>query len=126
MNENKKRLLENTIMLYLIQFINYLFSFIIIPYQTRIMGPVYYGKIGFATALMMYFQLFTDFGFILSATEEVARNRNNKKELRKIYTSVTILKIIFALISIILLSILCLINMKFRADYQLYFLYLFG
>ena len=126
MKSNKKTLLYNTIMLYLIQFSNYFFSFIIIPYQTRIMGPVYYGKIGFATALMVYFQMFTDFGFLLSATEEVSRNRYDKEKLKKIYTSVTILKVIFAFISIIVLIFLCLINNKLKRDYDLYFLYLLG
>ena len=36
------------------------FSFITVPYQTRVMGNEIYGKIGIATALMMYFQLFLD------------------------------------------------------------------
>ena len=126
MISNKKKLLKNTIMLYLIQFSNVLFTLIIVPYQTRIMGPMYYGKIGFATALMVYFQLFTDFGFILSATEEVSRNQDDKNKLRKIYTSVTILKIIFAVVSAIILAGLCLFIPKLRNDFILYFLYLIG
>ncbi|GAA0746433.1 hypothetical protein GCM10008906_34010 [Clostridium oceanicum] len=90
------------------------------------MGPVYYGKIGFATALMIYFQLFTDFGFILSATEEVSRNRDDKNKIRIIYTSVTILKVGFAIVSVLILLTLCLFTVKFRSDFNLYFLYLLG
>jgi PST family polysaccharide transporter len=90
------------------------------------MGPTYYGKIGFATALMVYFQLFTDFGFILSATEEVSKNRDNKEKLKRIYTSVTILKMIFAVISVIILITLCLVSKKIKSDYDLYILYLMG
>lgn len=122
----KKNLLINTFMLYLIQFSNYFFNFIIIPYQTRIMGPIYYGKIGFATALMVYFQLFVDFGFILSATESVAKNREDKSKVSQIYTSITIIKVIFGVMSIGILSILCLINNQIKNDSKLYFLYLLG
>ena len=34
---------------------------------------------------MHYFKLFFDFGFILSATEEVSKNRDNKETLSKIF-----------------------------------------
>ena len=70
MKTNKKVLLKNTVMLYILQFSAYFFSFITTPYQTRIMGPEIYGKIGYATAMMVYFQLFLDFGFILSSTAD--------------------------------------------------------
>ncbi|WP_195267588.1 oligosaccharide flippase family protein [Eubacterium sp. 1001713B170207_170306_E7] len=121
-----KLLIKNTIMLYVLQFSNYFFSFITVPYQTRVLGPEFYGKIGLATALMVYFQLFTDFGFILSATEEVALNRENKKIISKVYTSVTVLKIIFGFFSFAVMLILCTIFTKFREDSLLYFLYLAG
>lgn len=126
MVDQKKRLLVNTVMLYLIQFSNYFFNFIIIPYQTRIMGVEYYGKIGFATALMVYFQLFVDFGFILSATESISKNRHNKSKISQIYTSITIIKVIFGILSIGILLILCIIDEKIKSESTLYFLYLIG
>lgn len=126
MLSKKKNLLVNTVMLYLIQFSNYFFNFIIIPYQTRIMGVEYYGKIGLATALMVYFQLFVDFGFILSATESVSRNRDNKNKISQIYTSITIIKIIFGVLSVGILLVLFLLNEKIRRESTLYLLYLLG
>lgn len=124
--KKNKLLIKNTLMLYVLQFSNYIFSFITVPYQTRILGPSFYGKIGLATALMVYFQLFTDFGFILSATEEVALSRDNKKIISKVYTSVTALKTIFGFFSFIILGIVCAASVKFREDSLLYFLYLVG
>lgn len=126
MGNKNKNLLVNTFMLYLIQFSNYFFNFIIIPYQTRVMGVEYYGKIGLATALMVYFQLFVDFGFILSATESVSKNRSDKSKISKMYTSITIIKSIFGILAIGILLILILFSEKIRSESTLYILYLIG
>ena len=118
------KLIKNTFMLYILTFSNYFFSFITVPYQTRILGPEYYGKIGFALAFVTYFQLFMDFGFILYATQEVAKNRDNKDKINKIYTAVFIIKLFLIFISFIVMLIICLTIEKFRADMLLYFLFL--
>lgn len=121
--DKKKKLLSNTIMLYLLTFSNYFFGFITVPYQTRILGPEYYGKIGFAVAFSTYFQLLFDFGFILSATEEVSKKRNNKTELGKILYSVNILKLFLICIGFIILFILCKYVNIFKSDPKLFILY---
>lgn len=99
----KKNLLKNTIMLYILTFSNYILSFIIVPYETRVLGPEKYGLLGLSTAIIVYFQLFIDFGFILSATEEVANNSNNKKKLSTIFTSVTLNKLFLSALSFLLI-----------------------
>ncbi len=123
---NKRILIKNTAMLYILRFSTYFFSFISVPYQTRVMGAEVYGRIGVATALMMYFELFLDFGFILSATEAVARNRDNKAQLKKIYTSVTVLKLIFSIISFVILLGGAIAFPKYKSDIILYLLFLIG
>ena len=72
-------MLKNTIMLYIMQFSTYLLSFIVVPYETRVLGETYYGKLGVATAIMVYFQLVIDFGFILSSVKDIV-------EAKKKYT----------------------------------------
>lgn len=124
MNSRKKLLFKNTIMLYLLRFSTYFFSFVTVPYQTRIMGKEIYGKIGLATALMMYFQLFLDFGFLLSGTEDVAKNKENKIKLCEIFTSITELKVVFSVISVIALYCICSIFPQYEKDQLLYFLFL--
>lgn len=124
MNKNKKVLFKNTIMLYLLRFSTYFFSFVTVPYQTRIMGTEIYGKIGLATALMMYFQLFLDFGFLLSGTEEVAKNKENRGKLSEIFTSITVLKVFFTLISVVALCGICNIFPQYKKDQTLYVLFL--
>lgn len=104
---SRKNLYKNTIMLYIMTFSSYFFTFITVPYQTRVLGPDKYGLIGVATALMAYFRLVIDFGFLLSATEEVANFRDDKKKLSGILSSVTYCKIILSFLSFVVLMCLC-------------------
>lgn len=110
------RLLQNTVMLYILTFSNYLFNFITIPYQTRVLGPIYYGKLNFAAAFTAYFQVLIDFGFILSGTEEVARNRENKDELCRIFTSITYAKLFLSLISVAVVAPIILLVPQVREN----------
>ena len=50
MNGTRGVLLKNTLMLYILQFSTYFFSFIVVPYETRVLGPVIFGLVGAATA----------------------------------------------------------------------------
>lgn len=102
---NKRLLAQNTFMLYLLQFSNYILSFITLPYQTRILGPENFGKVGVAMAVMMYVQLLIDFGFMLYATSEVARRSDDKKHIAEVMSKVLFAKIWLALcvVSIVLL-----------------------
>lgn len=118
------RLAKNTVMLFILTFSNYFFGFITVPYQTRVLGPEIYGNIGFATSIMTYFQLFLDFGFLLSATEDIARNRDNKKKVNEIFTSVLYCKAFLIFISFIALTVICFTVERFRSDIPLFFIYL--
>lgn len=95
------KVLENTILLYILTFSSYFFNFVSIPYQTRVLGPEFYGRIGFCLAMTVYFKLFYDFGFILSATEEASKNRDDKESLSNLLSSVNIIKLCFVVISFI-------------------------
>ena len=91
-----KVLVKNTVMLYILQFSTYLFSFLTVPYQSRILGPEIYGILGVAGAVMIYFQLFMDFGFLLSATEDISKNRDDKQYICRKITSIAVIKAFFA------------------------------
>lgn len=115
--------MTNTVMLFILTFSNYLFNVISIPYQTRVLGPEIYGNIGFAMTVMSYFQLFLDFGFLLSATEDVAKNRDDKEKVSKILTSVIWCKLLLVGISFAVMAVICLTVSRF-ADWKLFFVYL--
>lgn len=94
--KNKKRLLKNTIMLYILVFSGYFFSLITAPYQTRVLGAELYAKIGWAMAVMAYFSVFIEFGFLLSATASITRNCDNKTYVEKIVGAVTLDKLLLS------------------------------
>lgn len=118
------RLAKNTIMLFVLTFSNYLFNFITIPYQTRVLGPAVYGNLGFATSIMSYFQLLLDFGFMLSATEDISKNREDHSYVSRVLTCVTWCKAGLIALSFAVLAVLCLTVSRFQSDVPLFFLYL--
>ncbi|MBD3107142.1 oligosaccharide flippase family protein [Bacillus sp. AGMB 02131] len=124
--DKKKNLFKNTILLYILVFSSYFFAFISVPFQTRILGPEFYGKLGFALAFMAYFRVLIDFGFILSATEEVSRKRDNIEELSKVVIAVNIIKVILTTFSFVILVLLIENIPKFQEDSLLYYLVFFS
>ena len=125
MKASKKVLYQNTVFLYILTFSNQILHLITVPYQTRILGPETYGKIGFASAMMVYFQMIMDFGFIISATEDVSRSRNDSEELSKIFLSVSICKCFLAAIVFIMVLLISQHNSRFLGDFRLLVLYFF-
>lgn len=103
----KGTLLTNTVMLYILTFSNYLLSLVVVPYESRVLDPTLFGLLGTANAIMLYFQLVMDFGYLLSGTQEVARCRENKEKLSRIFTAVTVGKVLLIAISAVVLQILC-------------------
>lgn len=120
---HKRRLLKNTLMLYILTFSGYLFSFITVPYQTRVLGPEVYGKLGFAQACSVYVQLFLDFGFLLSATEDVANHREEPEVLSKILSAVTAGKLLLGAAGFAVVTAACVFVPIFREDRLLHGLF---
>lgn len=101
-------LLKNTLMLYILQFSTFALGLLVAPYQTRILGSeIYGGVLDASVSIILYFQLIIDFGFLLSATEEVSRERDNPERLQQILTAVTVNKIGLAFASFFALIGLC-------------------
>jgi PST family polysaccharide transporter len=102
MSNYKNILIENIISLSAIQILNYLIPFFTLPYLVRILGPEKYGLINYATAFTGYFTILTDYGFNLSATQEISINRNDKQKVSEIFSSVITSKFVLYLISSII------------------------
>lgn len=98
----------NFLSLLSVQGVNYLLPLITLPYLLRTLGPEKFGVIAFAQALIQYFVLLTDYGFNLTATKSISINREDKRELSRIFSTVMSIKLILMVISfIILICILC-------------------
>lgn len=118
----KKRLLSNFLSLFILQGANYLLPLLTVPYLIRVLGVNNFGLLAFATAIIVYFQVITDYGFNLTATREVSLHRDNKEKLVEIFSSVLIIKFTLVLISLIVLLGLVLFFDRLRSNQSIYFL----
>ena len=116
-------LLQNTVMLYILTFSNYFLSFIIGTYQSRVLEPTWFGALGTANAIMVYFQLIIDFGYLLSGTQDVAQNRDDPQKLNRIFSTITMSKLALIAISALGLLGLCQLLPTWRDKTGLYFLF---
>lgn len=123
MKRVKSQLLINTMYLYLLSFSTQLLYLITIPYQTRVLGPQYYGYIGFAVSIMSYIQLILDFGFILSGTESVTIHRNDRTYISKLFTVITIYKTLCGMFLMMVMYILCYIIPAFQQARMIILIY---
>ncbi|MDM1283391.1 flippase [Acinetobacter towneri] len=105
-NKDGKALASNFGYLMIMQIAGYIFPLLTIPYLARVIGVEGFGKIAFATAVVVWFQTITDWGFNYTATRDVARNRNNLEKVSEIFSNVLWAKSLLALISFLILFIL--------------------
>ena len=117
--------MKNTVMLYILTFSNYFFGLITVPYQTRILSPEVYGVVSFAQAFAVYIQLILDFGFILSSTEDIAKNREDKHKQSQILSAVVWCKLILGVICFAVVSVLCLSVERIKSNALLFMLFFF-
>ena len=92
-------LLENTLMLYILQFSNMAMGLLTQGYQMRVLGVELIGVLGAAQYATNFFQILIDFGFIYSATAKVSRFREDKQVLNKVLTCFIISKTLFMALS---------------------------
>lgn len=120
--EDKKRLLSNFISLSSLQAVNYILPLITFPYLIRVLGIEKFGLLTFATAVIAYFNIITDYGFNLTATRAIAINRNRPNRLNQIISSVIIIKLTLMMLSFCLLCLLVFSFDKFRDEALIYLL----
>ena len=75
-----QKIIKNTFSLLFSGIITQLFSFILIIYLARILGPGDFGKINFSIAIVTYFTLIANLGLPLLGTREIARDKGKINE----------------------------------------------
>lgn len=113
---SNKVLVKNFTSLSLLQFTNYLFPLLTFPYLVRVLGPEKYGLINFAAAFTGYFAILTDYGFNLSATQEISVNREDKEKILETFSSVLSAKLFLYAVSTVIFIICMVLFGVFKND----------
>jgi len=101
----RSQLAQNAAALYGVQAVRKILPLVIIPYLARTLGPSGWGVVAFMQSLAEFVVLLIEFGFNLSATREIARNRESKGICGEIMAGVLGAQGILALTGILIAAI---------------------
>lgn len=87
-SKDGKTVFANFGYLSLLQIAGYVFPLLTMPYLARVIGADGFGKIAFASAIVVWIQTISDWGFNLTATRDVAQNRADKEKVSRIFSNV--------------------------------------
>lgn len=117
-----KKILENFSYLSVLQILNMLIPLAVFPYLIRVLGSGTYGLVIYAQAIVGYFVVLINFGFNITATKEISINIGNSKKINKIISSIFILKGIFFIFSVLILTVLIVLIPELRENKLLFYL----
>src|SRR5664279_2556263 len=114
-------LLTNAFWLYGLQGLNYVIPAALLPYLVRVLGVEHYGLMALSQSVAQYFIVATDYGFNFSATRAVARNREDAKEVARIFWTVSTIKLMLTVSGAAVLALLVISIPRFHRDALIYF-----
>lgn len=120
-SKDGKTVFANFGYLSLLQVAGYVFPLISMPYLARVIGADGFGKIAFASAIVVWIQTISDWGFNLTATRDVAQNRDNKELVSRIISNVLWARSVLTLLSGIILVLVVLLVPYLRENADIIF-----
>lgn len=98
---------------------NYLFPLLTFPYVSRVLGVTNIGIVNFIDSVIGYFMLFSALGVNIVGVREVAKYKNDKNNLSKVYSGIFWLITITTSIALIILCIITVYVDQLRQHWQL-------
>ncbi|MET0300426.1 MAG: flippase [Flavitalea sp.] len=114
--------MSNFTSLFSLQATNFILPLLVFPYLIRVVGVEKFGLISFAQAVTAYLMVFTDYGFNLSATREIAINKSDQKKLISIIDAVFTTKFFLCIVGLLALVLSVLLFPKLRDEWLLFIL----
>lgn len=102
--------------------INVLFPLITIPYVLRILGADNLGKYNFSISFSQWFLIFATFGTATYGIREIAKVRDNKRELDRTFTEIFLINFIATTISLSVFIIIIFLSPKTNTELELFFI----
>jgi O-antigen/teichoic acid export membrane protein len=99
-----------------------MFSLVILPYITRVLGPTGVGRVSFADSATQYFIIFASLGIPVYGVREVARYKSDRKTLSGIFSELVIVLLISTIILAAIFFTLIALIPAFRNDKHLFYL----
>ena len=100
-DSNLKKVFSNSLYLFSIQALNYLFPFLAFPYLLANLSIESFGIYVFSLAAIQFMMLFVDFGFTISIPKKIAELQEKSKEIVDIYWLVSIIQLMFFFLMLI-------------------------
>ncbi len=114
---NNKTIAQNTGYLTIIEFVHLLLPFVALPYVLRTIGTERYGMVAFAQTIVSYFTIVINYGLDVYAVKEVAVNRDDKKSLNEIVSTVISAKFLLFIMSFVVF-LLCFAFVPFMSQHK--------
>ena len=118
----EKTVAKNYGALTVLQALNYILPFLIIPFLERTLGLERFGLVMLAQYLMAFCIAFADFGFSTTATREISILREKKEDYSTIYFKVFWARMILLVIVFVLLIAFVFLIPRFRVEWHIYLL----
>ena len=103
-----RRILHNASMLSLLSMSGLLFPLITFPYLTRVFSIQSYAVLVFVSATMQYLSTLVNFGFLLSATKQVAQHAKDPSFISQLMSDTILARLLLAAGGVLILCICCL------------------
>lgn len=96
-----------------------MFSFLTFPYVTRVLGVNNIGICNFVDSIIQYFVIFSMMGVTTIGIREVAKYKDNRDGLSKVFSTLVSINLVFTFLSIVVLIICCFYIPKLQSYSQL-------
>ena len=101
---------------------NYIFGLITFPYVARVLGVSHLGMVDFVTNIVAYSLLFASLGITNVGIREVAKVRDNPRDLNRCFSSLLTLNMIYTLVTLGIFFVLLFAVDKFAEQKTLFLL----
>ena len=120
LQNHQRALIFNFNYLAVLQVFQLVLPLITYPYLIRVLGAELYGVVAFANAVVVYFNVFIDFGFNISEIREISVNRDDLSQVSKTVSTVIVAKLLLTLVAFVALFALVFFVPALKAHGWLY------